>query len=56
VGLSLGLTPSLTVAGKVIIILTMFLGRVGMSALAISLPRRLPRHDVDVPQEEVLIG
>jgi trk system potassium uptake protein TrkH len=56
VGLSLGLTPYLTVAGKVIIILTMFLGRVGMSALAISLPRRLPRHDVDVPQEEVLIG
>jgi trk system potassium uptake protein TrkH len=56
VGLSLGLTPSLTVAGKAIIILTMFLGRVGMSALAISLPRRLPRVDLDVPQEEVLIG
>jgi trk system potassium uptake protein TrkH len=56
VGLSLGLTPYLTVLGKCIIILTMFAGRVGMSALAISTPRRLPRQVVDFPEEEVLIG
>jgi trk system potassium uptake protein TrkH len=56
VGLSLGITPYLTVAGKCIIILTMFAGRVGMSALAISVPRRLPRHAVDYPEEEVLVG
>ncbi len=56
VGLSLGLTPSLTGVGKLIIILTMFAGRVGMAALAVSLPRRLPRKAVDVPEAEVLIG
>ncbi len=56
VGLSLGLTPYLTVLGKCIIILTMFAGRVGMSALAISTPRRLPEQVVDFPEEEVLIG
>lgn len=56
VGLSLGLTPYLSALGKCIIILTMFAGRVGMSALAISTPRRLPRHAVDFPEEEVLIG
>ena len=56
VGLSLGLTPFLTVAGKIIIILTMFAGRVGMAALAVSVSRRLPRRIVDLPEEEVLIG
>jgi trk system potassium uptake protein TrkH len=56
VGLSLGLTPSLTVVGKLIIILTMFAGRVGMAALAVSLPRRLPERVVGVPEAEVLIG
>jgi trk system potassium uptake protein TrkH len=56
VGLSLGLTPNLTVVGKLAIILTMFAGRVGMAALAVALPRRLPRRAVDVPEAEVLIG
>jgi trk system potassium uptake protein TrkH len=56
VGLSLGLTPSLTGVGKVIVILTMFTGRVGMAALAVSLPRRLRERVVDVPEAEVLIG
>jgi trk system potassium uptake protein TrkH len=56
VGLSLGLTPYLSAAGKAIIILTMFAGRVGMSALAITIPRGLPKHIVDFPEEEVLIG
>ena len=56
VGLSLGLTPNLTIVGKIVIILTMFTGRVGMAALAVSLPRRLPERAVDVPEVEVLIG
>lgn len=56
VGLSLGLTPKLTAVGKAVIVLTMFTGRVGMAALAVSLPRRLPERAVDVPEAEVLIG
>jgi trk system potassium uptake protein TrkH len=56
VGLSLGMTPYLTVMGKCIIILTMFAGRVGMAALAVTVPSRLPKRLVDIPEEEVLIG
>jgi trk system potassium uptake protein TrkH len=56
VGLSLGLTPFLTGFGKAVIILTMFAGRVGMAALAVSLPRRLPHRAVGVPEAEVLVG
>lgn len=40
VGLSLGATPQLTVAGKLVICVAMFLGRVGPFALAASLLRR----------------
>ena len=56
VGLSLGITPYLTAMGKGIIILTMFAGRVGMAALAVSVPSRLPKRIVDIPEEEVLVG
>jgi trk system potassium uptake protein TrkH len=56
VGLSLNLTPYLTGVGKLVIILTMFAGRVGMAALAVSLPRRLPRRAIGVPEAEVLVG
>ena len=35
VGLTKGLTPNLTIAGKVIIIITMYLGRVGPISMAI---------------------
>ena len=45
----------LVVAGA-LIVLTMFAGRVGMAALAITPPRRIPRETVDVPEEEVLVG
>ena len=34
VGLSIGITPTLSIAGKLIIILTMFFGRIGPLALA----------------------
>ena len=56
VGLSLNFTPHLTGVGKLVIILTMFAGRVGMAALAVSLPHRLPRRAVGVPEAEVLVG
>jgi trk system potassium uptake protein TrkH len=56
VGLSLGITPYLTTAGKGIIVLTMFAGRVGMAALAVTVQGRLPKRIVDIPEEEVLIG
>jgi len=34
----------------------MFMGRVGLLALAIPTSRRLPVHMLDFPEEEVMIG
>ena len=56
VGLSLGITPYLSVPGKLLIIATMFMGRVGLLALAIPSGRRIPVHMLDFPEEEVMVG
>jgi trk system potassium uptake protein TrkH len=56
VGLSTGITPVLTSAGKVIIMLTMLVGRVGPLTLVLALSQRLPRTDYDYPAEHVMIG
>jgi len=56
VGLSTGLTSSLSMAGKLVIIGTMFAGRVGLFALI--MPMNISSKDrfVDYPKGEVLIG
>ncbi len=56
VGLSLGITAFLSVPGKLLIIAAMFMGRVGLLALAIPSSRRLPVHILDYPEEEVMVG
>ena len=56
VGLSLGATPGLTAVGKLVLIFTMFMGRIGLLALAIPRSRPYPVHLLDYPQGEVLIG
>jgi trk system potassium uptake protein TrkH len=56
VGLSLGATPTLTVVGKLVIIVTMFMGRIGLLALAIPRSRPYPVHVLDYPEGEVMIG
>ena len=56
VGLSLGATPGLTGAGKLVLVITMFMGRIGLLALAIPRSRPYPVHVLDRPQGEVLIG
>lgn len=56
VGLSLGLTPRLETAGKLIIILTMFTGRVGLLTLAFSLVRLPKRAEIVYSEESVMIG
>ncbi len=55
VGLSAGTTASLSSAGKFIIILTMFAGRVGIISLSIPLLKER-YEEVEYPEEEVLIG
>ncbi len=56
VGLSTGITGGLTTAGKMIIVLTMFVGRLGPLTLAFSLVQRQQRTIYRYPQEDVRIG
>lgn len=55
-GLSLGLTGVLTSAGKVVLILTMFLGRVGPLTLFAVLLRRSRAQRYQYPHEQVALG
>jgi trk/ktr system potassium uptake protein len=56
VGLSTGITPLLSTAGRLLIIMTMFVGRVGPLTLILSLTLRQRRSDYNYPQEAVRIG
>lgn len=56
VGLSRGITPSLTSAGKIVLMITMFAGRVGPLSLAIALSRQKSNGAVRYPEERVSVG
>jgi trk system potassium uptake protein TrkH len=56
VGLSMGITPNLTTAGKVVIILTMFVGRVGPLTLLYAFSRQRAKGHYEYAEEPVLIG
>ncbi len=56
VGLSTGLTPDLTVPGRVVIMAAMFAGRLGPLSLLIALGGRTSRLRYDYPVEHVGIG
>lgn len=57
VGLSLGLTPHLTVIGKLVIMLLMFVGRVGIFTSLYSLSKRQTKvNQIRYPEENILIG
>lgn len=56
VGLSLGMTAHLTGFGKVVIILCMFIGRVGLLTLGFALARRPVTGEIVYAEESVMIG
>ncbi len=56
VGLSLGITPKLTAAGKVVIILTMFIGRIGPLTLLYAFSREKALGKFEYVEESVMIG
>lgn len=57
VGLSTGVTPFLTAAGKLLIIFTMFVGRIGPLTLALAIvTRHRPEIHYQYPEEEVMVG
>ncbi len=56
-GLSLGLTPALTVFGKIIFMVLMFMGRVGIFTVMYSvLNSRHPEEQFRYPEENIMIG
>ncbi len=55
VGLSMGLTPELTAVGKQVIIIMMFIGRIGPLTLAFTLARP-KKSPIKYPEEEIFTG
>jgi trk system potassium uptake protein TrkH len=56
VGLSMGITPSLSLAGRIIITITMFIGRLGPLALPLALLQRQRPSQYRYPEEVIRIG
>jgi trk system potassium uptake protein TrkH len=56
VGLSTGITPYLTDLGKVLIILTMFVGRILPLSIAILGAKKLIEPSIVLPEEKVILG
>ncbi|RLB18289.1 MAG: hypothetical protein DRG63_02620 [Deltaproteobacteria bacterium] len=56
VGLSMGVTSTLTTLGKILIMIMMFLGRLGPLNLAFSLAKRTPVTKFQYGEEKVFIG
>lgn len=53
-GLSLGVTPSLSMGGKLIIVVTMLVGRVGMLTLLVAFIKNTTRRNIIFPEEKIL--
>jgi len=56
VGLSTGITPHLTTIGKIIIIVTMFVGRVGPLTLALAVAINEDKIKYSYPEEKIMVG
>ncbi len=55
-GLTLGLTPNLSIIGKVLIIFMMYLGRVGPLTVVLALTREKRDNGIKYPEGKILIG
>ncbi len=56
VGLSTGLTGDLTMASKIILILSMFIGRIGISTLSVAIAIRSYADKMTYPEDTITIG
>lgn len=56
VGLSTGVTGTLSAAGKAIIIISMFLGRVGTLTFAVAISKRSATENFKLPSTNVMVG
>lgn len=56
VGYSLGVTAQLSATGKILIVVTMFVGRLGPLTLIAALARRPTTQHIRYPEEKIMIG
>lgn len=56
VGLSTGITPSLTDAGKCIIMVTMLIGRIGPMTFALALVKQTDKKNFAYPEDSAMVG
>jgi len=56
VGLSLGTTPELSTAGRIVVAMLMFIGRLGPLTVTVALAVPRPERDWKYPEEEVMVG
>lgn len=54
VGLSLGITHQLSSAGKIVIVFAMFVGRVGMFTILVSMVKKAKSNNYQYPEEEIM--
>ena len=56
VGLSLGITPTLCTASRIILMLLMFIGRVGGLTLIYAAVSRMQKNIARLPQDKIMVG
>jgi len=56
VGLSTGITSALSIVGKYVIILLMFIGRIGPLTLLAAAAQRMKQVQIEYPTGEILVG
>jgi trk system potassium uptake protein TrkH len=56
VGLSTGITPALSMLGKIFITITMFIGRIGPLVISLAIAQREIPPAVAYPEEKVMVG
>ena len=56
VGLTLGITPQLSVLSKLLIIITMFIGRLGPLTFALAIGETKKKAISKYPKENILVG
>ncbi len=56
VGLTMGITTELSTAGKIILILTMYLGRLGPLTVAFAMAGRKRKTLLHYPEEKISVG
>lgn len=56
VGLSTGVTPDLSGLGRVLVVLLMYIGRLGPLTLALAMRARVSRLPISYPSTEIMVG